>query len=225
MKILHFLYPHRFEIFLISLILILFGTLIIPNHWYASYLNPIFFLVNILAGILLISKKKTSRYVYLGILFTTMIIFILSTINVDEGGVYSYLEFAVLFAFYCLVTIDVIHQVWNTSSISSSVITGLMSGYICLGLIGFFMCMAVELNSPDSFAGLDANGEVIGNKREALAYFSFITLLTIGYGDILPLTKAARNVSVVLGLLGQFYLVIVTAVVIEKYIRNNVQKK
>ena len=43
--------------------------------------------------------------------------------------------------------------------------------------------------------------------------------MTIGYGDISPASDMAQKASMLFGLIGQFYLVIVTAVVIEKYIR------
>jgi len=46
-------------------------------------------------------------------------------------------------------------------------------------------------------------------------------MLTIGYGDIVPVTPIAQKAAVLIGLVGQFYTVIVTAVVVEKYIRHS----
>jgi hypothetical protein len=45
--------------------------------------------------------------------------------------------------------------------------------------------------------------------------------LTIGYGEIVPITTAAQKAAIFLGLLGQFYLVILTAVTVGKYINYN----
>jgi hypothetical protein len=42
--------------------------------------------------------------------------------------------------------------------------------------------------------------------------------MTIGYGDIVPVKPLAQKAAVLIGLLGQFYLVILTAVVVGKYI-------
>ena len=47
--------------------------------------------------------------------------------------------------------------------------------------------------------------------------------MTIGYGDISPVTVMAQKATVLFGMIGQFYLVIITAVVIEKYIRHTQQ--
>lgn len=58
MKSIEYLYPYRFTIFFISLLFILFGELLIPFDTFNTYITPIFFIVNVLAGTLLISKKK-----------------------------------------------------------------------------------------------------------------------------------------------------------------------
>ncbi|WP_296314158.1 ion channel [Winogradskyella sp. UBA3174] len=47
-----------------------------------------------------------------------------------------------------------------------------------------------------------------------------MTLMTIGYGDILPVTPIAQKASIFIGLIGQFYLVILTAIVVSKYINQ-----
>jgi hypothetical protein len=48
----------------------------------------------------------------------------------------------------------------------------------------------------------------------ALAYFSFVTLATLGYGDIVPTTQLARNLAVLETIIGQVFLVVVVARVV-----------
>lgn len=52
------LYPYRFEIFFFSQIAILFGSLLVPLNLFENIASPILFQINLLAGILLISKKR-----------------------------------------------------------------------------------------------------------------------------------------------------------------------
>jgi len=52
-------------------------------------------------------------------------------------------------------------------------------------------------------------------------YFSYITLMTIGYGEITPLTPLAQKATILIGLAGQFYLVIITATIVGKYINQS----
>ena len=60
---------------------------------------------------------------------------------------------------------------------------------------------------------------------EELMYFSYITLTTIGYGDILPITPMARKAAILIGLIGQMYLVVITAIVVGKYINQSSNAK
>jgi voltage-gated potassium channel len=55
---------------------------------------------------------------------------------------------------------------------------------------------------------------------QALNYFSFVTLLTVGYGDIVPLSNVARNATV---LLGHFYDLFVASVIVGKYVGRVVE--
>jgi len=51
-----------------------------------------------------------------------------------------------------------------------------------------------------------------------LNYFSFVTILSIGYGDILPLTLVAKRAVMLVGLISYFYTAFVSGIVIGKYI-------
>ena len=54
-------------------------------------------------------------------------------------------------------------------------------------------------------------------------YYSYITLLTIGYGDILPVSALAHKAAILIGLMGQIYLVVITAIVVGKYINQSLK--
>jgi hypothetical protein len=58
------LYKHRFEIFLTIQLAILFGSLIFPNDFFEQLLTPILYMLNILAGMIMISKQKKNHMVF-----------------------------------------------------------------------------------------------------------------------------------------------------------------
>ena len=124
------------------------------------------------------------------------------------------MKIGVLFIFHLIVAFEIIKQIWQAKKVNRNVIYGLISGYISLGLIGFFICLSVELVRPGSFQGLLNFGDI----TSGLMYYSYITMLTIGFGDIVPITLVAQKATILIGLMGQFYLVIISAVVIGKYI-------
>ena len=136
---------------------------------------------------------------------------------------YNYIKLASYFIFYGFVTIEIVKQVWNAKDVGKNVILGLISGYISLGLLSFFLCLTIEIIYPNSFSGITTHAINIGPSEmsDSLMYYSYITLMTIGYGDILPITPIAQKAAIFIGLIGQFYLVVLTAIVVGKYINQS----
>ena len=95
-----------------------------------------------------------------------------------------------------------------------NVILGAFTGYILLGINSFFIFKVVHILDSKSF-------ELAGNVSSELLYFSFITLTTIGYGDINPISEPARNLSILVGLTGQFYIGIIMAIIIGKFLQGS----
>jgi hypothetical protein len=95
-------------------------------------------------------------------------------------------------------------------------IAGAVSVYLLLGLIWARLYQVVELASPGAFRvpeGESPNGA-------SLAYFSFVTLATLGYGDISPVNILARDLAVLEAIMGQLYLVIL----ISRLVTEGVEK-
>jgi hypothetical protein len=95
-------------------------------------------------------------------------------------------------------------------------IAGAVAVYLLLGLIWARLYQVVELASPGAFrvpAGESPNSGT-------LAYFSFVTLATLGYGDIAPVNIVARDLAVLEAIMGQLYLVIL----ISRLVAEGVEK-
>jgi hypothetical protein len=75
------------------------------------------------------------------------------------------------------------------------------------------MFRLIYMFNPSSF-------NITSSSSQDLLYFTFITLTTIGYGDISPLSDVARNLAVILGLIGQFYNTIIIAIIIGKFLQK-----
>lgn len=214
-------YPYRFQIFFFSQMAILFGSLIVPAQLFETILTPLLFLLNLLAGILLISKKKHLMRIFIALLVLASIVFGFSLMDDNNESVFNFIRMIIYFLFYVVVTLEIVKQVWKSKIVNKNVILGLISGYVSLGLIGFFICLTVETVHPGSFLGILTENTFNGIWTEQLMYYSFITLLTIGYGDILPVTALAHKAAILIGLMGQLYLVILTAIVVGKFINQS----
>ncbi len=95
-------------------------------------------------------------------------------------------------------------------------IAGAVSIYLLLGLIWARLYQLVELVSPGAFLLPDSESLNTAN----LVYFSFVTLATLGYGDISPVDIVARTLAILEAIMGQLYLVIL----ISRLVAEGVEK-
>ncbi|WP_157957279.1 ion channel [Winogradskyella tangerina] len=154
----------------------------------------------------------------------TAFVFGFDMISREQNTEYILIRLTIYFVFYITVTWNIIKQVWQAKRVTKNVIMGLMSGYISLGFLAFFLFMSIELTNPGALSGPLLDTTDMALKSDGILYYSYITLLTIGYGEIVPTIPIAQKAAVLVGLIGQFYLVIITAVVVEKYIKHSSTK-
>jgi voltage-gated potassium channel len=98
--------------------------------------------------------------------------------------------------------------------VSGDAIFGAVCGYLLLGIIWTLLYSAVETASPGSFcmsSPRHAESMAAQPIRGALGYYSFITLATVGYGDVTPTTPLAQTLAWMEAVTGQFYLAILVA--------------
>ena len=96
-----------------------------------------------------------------------------------------------------------------------------LSGLLLIGYSGFFLFLLLESFQPGSFRGPDPGGVSL----QDLFYFSYISLMTIGYGDITPVSWAARNATVLVSLSANIYsLVVIASIVGRTFASRPVQK-
>ncbi len=215
------LYKYRFEIFLSTQLAILFGSLFFPKDFFEYILLPFLYLISIAAGILMISKRKKLMWFFISLFSIAAFIFGFSMISRSHNEGNILLRLSIYFVFHIIVTWNIVQQVWKAKRVNKNVIIGLMSGYISLGFLAFFLFMSIELLAPGSYTGPLLETTDFEVRSESILYYAYITLLTIGYGEIVPVTPIAQKAAILVGLIGQFYMVIITAVVIEKYIKHS----
>jgi voltage-gated potassium channel Kch len=94
-----------------------------------------------------------------------------------------------------------------------------LSAYLLAGIFFGLFYWVLEQIGPGTFA-------VIGEfTRMAALYFSFVTLATLGYGDIVPRTDIARGLAIVEGVGGQLFLAVMVARLVSLYARAAPERK
>lgn len=222
-KVLNYVYPYRFQVFFISLLMVLFGSLLMPRDIYEDYFISVFLVINLIAGTaLFLYARKFVLNMTLVLVLLVLLSFVnrFTVLRIDDQLRYRFFLYAF---YYTFVAFELVKQVWRAKTVSSDIIMGMMSGYISLGLVAYFGFMGIEALVPGSYNGIPAD-MLMGEKSRQLMNFSYITLLTVGYGDISPASFVAQKLAVLTAMMGQFYLVIITAVVIGKFLQGEGDK-
>ena len=100
-------------------------------------------------------------------------------------------------------------------------IYGALCVYLLIGLTWGFMFLTLEGVQPGSFSLGQGQPTRIDKDPAALVYFSFITLSTVGYGDITPLSPPARAFAFMEAIIGQIYLAVLVARLVGLHIASS----
>ena len=127
-------------------------------------------------------------------------------------------------AFVALTTTTVLISVLRSREVTSDTIVGGISVYLLIGVGFAALYTLVEHVAPSSFAGAGvADLESMSERRlfSRFLYYSFVTLTTLGYGDITPVGETALNLAVVEAVIGQLFLAIFIARLVGLYISQS----
>lgn len=124
------------------------------------------------------------------------------------------LRLGVLLLLQGLMLAILLADVARARRVTTDTILGACSVYLLLGLLFAQVFLLLEQVDPGSFSELASGpggAADVEAHRGALTYFSFVTLTTLGYGDVAPVRVPARSLSVLEAALGQLYVAIVIA--------------
>ena len=102
------------------------------------------------------------------------------------------------------VSLVIAGVVFGSGRVTFHRVQGAVVLYLNFGLMFFIIYRLIDDLLPNAFSGLPPTGKEFGSGA-ALLYFSFSTLTTLGYGDILPVHPLARNIANLEAIIGQLY--------------------
>jgi hypothetical protein len=106
-------------------------------------------------------------------------------------------------------------------------IDGIFASVVTYQMIGLFFAQVYTLMmlvDPNALHLPDSIPENTQNFRAELIYFSFVTLATLGYGDIVPDTSTARSVAIIEAIIGQFYVAVVVALLVSSFLAQKLEE-
>jgi hypothetical protein len=192
---------------LFLLMIVISNFVMVPlsaSYQIGGLLSVIFWFFLVVTGAYVIIKNRIFRYTVIGFVLMSLILFIYGwdkeILWLDISEKISQIIF--LFIFSGLVLI----KVFEGGVVNIKRILGAIAAYLMLGNIFFSAYYLIYLaEGPAAFSMQE------GNIVSQFMYYSYVTLTSTGYGDILPVSSSARAICNIESIMGQLYPAILIA--------------
>ncbi len=211
--------PHRFLYLLITLVAFLTLVPVLEELGYGGMIFTIFLSTILLSAVYAVSE---SRGHFLLALILAGPAFVLRWVYNFLGTPWLALVSDVLsFLFLLLVAMLILTHVLKDEKVNSEKIFGALSVYLLLGVIWAMLFIMVEFLVPGSLR----HGQEQALTGAEMVYYSFVTLTTLGYGDIVPVSPSARALATLEALTGQLYLTVLVARLVALHITHSSRRR
>ena len=203
----------QYTLVLIMLLIALIMLPIFENFLLGRMLLNIWGLLTVALLVLSLSQCRRQRLRILllgGALFGCVFIYFIGLVFMSRefiGVGLAVLGLTVVFFLYCIWTI--LYSIFKNKLYTGDLISGAILAYLLLGIAWGSLNALIEAVAPGSYSFPQEMD--MRNKASALMYHSFITLTTLGYGDILPVTRITRSSAYLEAVTGVMYTAILVA--------------
>jgi hypothetical protein len=204
----------KFRLLLVALLTLLVVQPILGNDELARVCYTSIWSIVLIVTIFAISDVRWQRFVGLGLGLPILpLIWSRHCLTRSAAEALELPTFGLAAIFFAIVAVMVMQHLVRYE-VTADNVAGAVCAYLFLGLGIGTLFSIIETLQPHSFqaAGhLDQQLADPAQRRSTLVYFSFVTLTTAGYGDVVPATPLTRTLAMLEALLGQFYLAILVA--------------
>jgi len=207
----------RYNILL--LVLVSFYIFIVGWLPFVNVINEIynftFTAIYIIAAKVITHKKNKKFFVYAGITITLM--WVSDILHLELLSIISSV-FSI--GFIVLIIVLMLIRLAKSKNVGLLEFVEAINIYFLMGIVGSILFRIVFNHTPgESF---NVASEMI-NANTDLIYFSFVTISTLGYGDISPIEPLAKSLAIFVSISGQLYLTMIIAILVGKYLskQNN----
>ena len=200
----------NFVYLLIALIGLLFSITLtdyVAKMWLSQVINYAV-LMTIAFSILSVRTQKIDFQ--LGIVISLVLFMISIVSNYIESTLLDYAQFFIMLVFFIFVAWQAAKQVLFSGAVNTNKIIGSICIYLLIGIIWAMFYLLLMKIEPNTLKGIDGT-ETWQNNFPSTVYFSFVSLASLGYGEITPVFPPARFLAYMEAITGQFYMAILVA--------------
>jgi voltage-gated potassium channel len=214
----------RFSILLAMLLGILAGPAVLFDSRVSAGRFDELMALLLLAVILSLCVERRQRLFAFAFGFPTVLLSVCgSTLPLEVSEPLLFLGHICQICFFFGAAALIVRSLFNESQLSLDSVLGAVCGYLFLGLGWAVAYLMIDRFRPGSFAVSPSpapRGDANQLAPSVLTYYSFVTLTTMGYGDITPIKPAARALAWMEAIAGQFYLAVIVAGIVSMIVAN-----
>jgi voltage-gated potassium channel len=184
-----------------------------------SLFFDVFLAITVVSVVVACSTRRRNLVIGLTLAVLMQVSLVYRTIHEMKAIDTTHSLFAI--ALFGYVTALVLSDVFRRGdSVSTDTICGALAGYLLLGLTWTFAFTLLESLQPGSFVGLAPTGDAMLPGYKRFLGYSFVTLTTLGYGNVVPSNPRADALATWEAIVGQVYLTVLVARLVALNLKN-----
>jgi hypothetical protein len=204
----------RFLLLFVSMVLMFVFRPFLQEHLAFSYFLDIFVFLILLSAVYAIAQRRGTVITALFLVVTAEVLKVLSHgLGIPSLDILSNILGGLLLAY---TAVAILLYLFREDRITGDMIMGAVCAYFLMGLVWAFLYSTLEFFEPGSFH------MPAGSINQAtFTYYSYVTLTTLGYGEITPISMPARSFAILEAMMGQLYLAVLIARLVGTHIAQS----
>jgi len=199
---------------LLLLLSLLLAILLTPVLDYSGWRRLVLVAVTFIPAAFSIAKlSQIRRWVWPSILLIVGNAIFVVAGDTFRNSALTAIRWGFLAAFFALTAAGLFSYLRHSRSITEAQLYTAVNVYLLLALAWTALYLAIDAIQPGSIE----LGAREGSRQAELLYFSLITLSTVGYGDVVPVSGEARVLAALEGVTGVLYIAITVAILVSRF--------
>ena len=219
---------YRFQLLLVALFALLLALPFLPamGEWGGAG-TEFFFSMLLITAVLAVAQRRLAGVIAICLFALTFTIQVVCLRYQSDPFQLANHIARILFLAY--VTSVMLRHLFATERVTIDTISAALCVYLLLAVIWAIAYSLIDLVDPGAFAynasveGQAPSMRFGGGHSVTPIYYSMVTITTLGYGDIVPVSPTASMLAVVEAVIGQFYLTVLVAWLVGHYIASSIR--
>ena len=213
---------YKYGILLAAQLLLSFISPLFSSTAHARSVIDLAITIVFITAIFVISNSR--KHLIIGMILMVPTAVMIWGIKLHPDQSYDFIALFGSVLFFCYIAGLILADILRAEMVTLNIIAAGISVYLFFGNICGFIYAIIGHFDPNSFKIPEVTASYLGENLDQLSsamYFSFVTLTTLGYGDITPINDFARTLAFLEAAIGQIYLTVLIASLVGVHISTS----